>query len=46
MHTFDNAVEINKICEIGLEFDIPIVEDAAEALVVFLKMNIWVHLDR
>lgn len=37
MHTFGNAVEINKICEIGLEFDIPIVEDAAEALGSFFE---------
>ncbi len=37
MHTFGNAVEINKICEIGLEFGIPIVEDAAEALGSFFE---------
>ena len=32
MHTFGNPTEIDKICEVGLEFGIPIVEDAAEAL--------------
>ena len=37
MHTFGNPSEIDKICEIGLEFGIPVVEDAAEALGSYYK---------
>ena len=39
-HVFGHSAEIDKLCEVSKKYNIPLIEDAAEALGSFYKKSI------